>query len=237
MYLGVHSFVFMFNFSTTVFHEMRILLVEDHPKLKESLARALRNAGFAVDVAVDGQGGLGKAEDYNYDAIVLDVMLPVMDGWTMLEKLRASKDTPVIMLTARDSVQDRVHGLDLGADDYLAKPFQLNELLARLRALIRRSAGQTSTRLNLGECSLDLKTKKLSRGDEQIEITAREYHLIEFLALHRGKVVSRATLHEHLFDEDELTLSNVLDVNVSRVRRKLGKDFIKTHRGLGYSID
>ena len=216
---------------------MRILLVEDHPKLQQSVARALRNAQFAVDVAGDGAEGLGKAEDNEYDAILLDVMLPKLDGWSVLERLRESKNTPVIMLTARESVEDKVRGLDLGADDYLPKPFQITELLARLRAVIRRYAGQAKTVMELGDVELDLKTKKLTRGDEHIAVTAREYGLIEYLAMHRGEVISRTTLYEHLFDEEDSSLSNILDVNVSRVRRQLGKDFIVTHRGHGYSID
>jgi two-component system OmpR family response regulator len=216
---------------------MRILLVEDHPKLQQSVARALRGALFAVDLASDGEEGLHKAQENEYDAILLDVMLPGLDGWTILERLRETRKTPVIMLTARDSVDDRVRGLDLGADDYLPKPFQVSELLARLRAVIRRSAGQTTTSLTLGDFVLDLKSKKISRGDENIPVTAREYGLIEYLALHRSTVVSRTELYDHLFDEEDSTLSNLLDVNVSRVRSKLGKDFIITHRGHGYSID
>ena len=216
---------------------MRVLLVEDHPQLQQSLSRALRNDQFAVYVAADGQEGLYKAQDYDYDAIILDVMLPKLDGWMVLDQLRESKDTPVIMLTARDAMEDRVRGLDLGADDYLPKPFQVPELLARLRALIRRSAGSSKGEIDLGEFVLDLGAKKITRGDEVIPVTAREYNLIEYLALHRGKVVSRTELYDHLFDEEDSTLSNLLDVNVSRIRSKLGKDFIITHRGHGYSID
>ncbi len=216
---------------------MRILLVEDNPNLQRSLSRALKNALFAVDVAGDGQEGLEKAEDNEYDAILLDVMLPVYDGWEVLERLRASKSTPVIMLTAQDATDDRVRGLDLGADDYLSKPFQIDELLARLRAVIRRSAGQTTSTMQLGDYHLDLKAKQLTRAGEKISVPAREYNLIEYLALHRGEVISRTELYDHLFGEEDSTLSNVLDVNVSRVRSKFGKDFIITHRGHGYSIE
>lgn len=215
---------------------MRILLVEDHPRLKQSLARALRKEGYAVDEAEDGEEGLAKAEDYDYDALVLDVMLPKLDGWTVLERLRHTKKTPVLMLTARDSVADRVRGLDAGADDYLAKPFEMPELLARLRALIRRAAGQAGSEIDLGDFTLDLKGKKLRKKGEAVAVTAEEFKLIEFLALHRGKVISRTQLYEHLFDESEASMSNILDVKVSRIRTKLGKDFITTHRGLGYSI-
>ncbi len=216
---------------------MRILVVEDHPRLRESVARALRNDRFAVDVAEDGEEGLYKAQDYEYDAIVLDVMLPKLDGWSVLEQLRESKRTPVIMLTARDAVEDRVKGLDLGADDYLLKPFQVPELLARLRALIRRSVGKASSSILLGDFVLDLKAKKITRREQPITVTAREYNLIEYLALHRGEVISRTELYEHLFDEEDSSLSNLLDVNVSRVRSKLGKNFVITHRGHGYSIN
>jgi len=216
---------------------MRILLVEDNPRLKSSLARALENAKYAVDVADDGEEGLEKAEDNDYDAILLDVMLPKFDGWTVLERLRESKSTPVIMLTARDTVDDRVRGLDSGADDYLPKPFQIPELLARLRALIRRTAGQTTSTMQIGDYHLDMRAKQVSRGGDPVSLPAREYNLIEYLAMHRGKVISRTELYDHLFGEETSTLSNVLDVNVSRVRSKLGKDFIITHRGHGYSID
>ncbi len=216
---------------------MRILLIEDHPKLQSSISRALRREQFAVDVAGDGREGLEKAEDYEYDAIILDVMLPVMDGWAVLEKLRRTKDTPVIMLTALEDLDDRVKGLDLGADDYISKPFQIPELLARLRALIRRAAGKSTGKIELdGGYLVDLKAKQLTHSGTPIELTAREYMMIEYLALHRTQVISRTELYDHLFDETESTLSNVLDVNVSRVRRKLGKDFIITHRGLGYSL-
>jgi two-component system OmpR family response regulator len=141
------------------------------------------------------------------------------------------------MLTAQDATDDRVRGLDLGADDYLSKPFQIDELLARLRAVIRRSAGQTTSTIQLGDFNLDLKAKQLTRVGEKIPVPAREYNLIEYLALHRGEVISRTELYDHLFGEEDSTLSNVLDVNVSRVRSKFGKDFIITHRGHGYSIE
>ena len=154
---------------------MRILLVEDNPRLQQSLARALKNAKYAVDVAGDGEEGLYKAEDNEYDAVLLDVMLPKFDGWTVLERLRETKRTPVIMLTARDSVDDRVRGLDSGADDYLPKPFQVPELLARLRALIRRSAGQTKSTMQLGDYHLDTSAKQVSRGGNPVSLPAREY--------------------------------------------------------------
>ncbi|MEM7011018.1 MAG: response regulator transcription factor [Verrucomicrobiota bacterium] len=215
---------------------MRILLVEDHPGIRESIARALRDSNYAVDVAEDGRDGLWKAEDAEYDAIILDVMLPLMDGWEVLAKLRETNRTPVLMLTALDAVEDRIRGLDEGADDYLAKPFEMNELEARLRALIRRSVGEAKAVIDLGDYNLDLNKKLLLKEGESMAITALEYALVEYLALNRGKVVSRTELYEHLFDEDDSSLSNTLDVRVSRIRSKLGKDFVVTHRGLGYSI-
>lgn len=216
---------------------MRLLIVEDEPDLLSSLAQALREEGYAVDTAADGEDGLYKAESWNYDAIVLDVMLPKLDGWGILEKLRQAKKTPVLMLTARDQTRDRVRGLDSGADDYLIKPFDLSELLARVRALIRRSAGQTRNVIEIGKVVVDTAARTLSHAGQPVTLTAREYALIEFLALHRGEVVSRTTLYEHLFDEDDSTLSNLLDVHVSNVRKKLGAEFITTRRGHGYCIE
>jgi two-component system OmpR family response regulator len=216
---------------------MRTLVVEDEPDLLRSLLQALREDGYAADGAADGEDGLFKAETYDYDAIVLDIMLPGIDGWELLRRLRQTKKTPVLMLTARDAVRDRVRGLDTGADDYLVKPFDLDELLARLRALIRRSASQTQSRLELGEVVIDMAARTVSRGGEAVTLTAREYALVEFLALHRGKLVTRTMLYEHLFDEDDDTLSNLLDVHVSNIRKKLGHDFITTRRGHGYCIE
>ena len=216
---------------------MRVLAVEDEPDLLGSLMKALREDGYAVDGAPDGEEGLFKAETYDYDAIVLDIMLPGIDGWELLRRLRSTKKTPVLMLTARDAVRDRVRGLDTGADDYLVKPFELAELLARLRALIRRSASQAQTRLELGDVTIDTAARTVTRGGEEVMLTAREYSLVEFLALHRGKVVTRTMLYEHLFDETDDTLSNLLDVHVSNIRKKLGHDFITTRRGHGYSIE
>jgi len=216
---------------------MRILVVEDEPDLRHALARAVRDAGYAVDVADNGEDGLFNAENTDYDAIILDVMLPRLDGWEVLARLRQSKKTPVLMLTARDQSRDRVRGLDAGADDYVVKPFDLPELFARLRALIRRSAGKTSNALEIGDVVIDTAARNVARLGKAIELTAREYALVEFLALHRGKVVTRTTLYEHLFDEDDATLSNLLDVHVSNIRKKLGHDFIVTRRGHGYCIE
>jgi two-component system OmpR family response regulator len=216
---------------------MRVLVVEDEPDLLGSLLQAVREDGYAADGAGDGEEGLYKAESNEYDAILLDIMLPGIDGWEVLRRLRKSKKTPVLMLTARDAVRDRVKGLDTGADDYVVKPFDIEEVLARLRALIRRSASEAQPRLELGEVVIDMAMRGVTRSGEPVALTAREYALLEYLALHRGKLVTRTTLYEHLFDENDNTLSNLLDVHVSNLRKKLGHEFITTRRGHGYSID
>jgi two-component system OmpR family response regulator len=197
----------------------------------------LREEGYAVDTANNGEDGLFNAEGCDYDAIVLDVMLPKMDGWEILKRLRKTKKTPVLMLTARDQSRDRVRGLDTGADDYVVKPFDLSELFARLRALIRRSANTTTNVIEIGSVKIDTAARNVSHKEKPVELTAREYALVEFLALHRGEVVTRTQLYEHLFDENESSLSNLLDVHVSNVRKKLGAEFIVTRRGHGYCIE
>jgi two-component system, OmpR family, response regulator len=216
---------------------MRILLVEDEPHLLRSLAKALREEGYAVDTAEDGEDGLYKAKETAYNAIVLDVMLPRLDGWTVLERLRQLKTTPVLMLTARDATADRVRGLDLGADDYLVKPFDVPELLARLRALIRRAAGQANPSVTLGSILVDTRSRTVTQAGAPVGLTAREYAILEYLALHRGRVVSRTELYEHLLDESDDTLSNLLDVHVFAIRKKLGRGLIATRRGQGYCIE
>lgn len=215
---------------------MRVLVVEDDPHLQRSLAAMLRDENYAVDTASDGEEGLAKAQDTGYDAIILDVMMPRMDGWTVLDQLRPEITTPVLMLTARGTIADRVKGLDRGADDYLVKPFDGEELLARLRSLIRRTAGQVHPSLEIGPVHLDTSSRSVSVSGRPVEITAREYSLLEYLALHRGKVITRTALYEHLFDESDSTLSNLLDVHVSNLRKKLGADVIVTRRGHGYLI-
>ena len=190
-----------------------------------------------MDTAADGQEGLAKAKGSDYDAIVLDGMLPGFDGWELLLRLRREKSTPVLMLTARDAVPDRIRGLDAGADDYLTKPFDFEELLARLRALIRRSSGAGSSIIEMGEIAVDTAARLVTKDGVPVSLTPREYGLVEYLALHRGSVVTRTELYEHLFDENEDTLSNLLDVHVSNVRKKLGASFISTRRGHGYSIE
>ena len=216
---------------------MRVLVVEDEPDILAIVAQALREAGYAVDTAADGEEGLFKAEGGQYDAVVLDMMLPKMDGWAVLRKLRPTSTVPVLVLTARDALPDRVRGLDCGADDYLVKPFELAELLARLRAIIRRSAGKASAVIELGDVRVDTAARVVTRGaGELVPLTAREYALVELLAMHKGELVSRTALYDHLYDEDDDSLSNLIDVHVSNVRKKLGKDFITTRRGQGYIV-
>ena len=216
---------------------MRILVVEDEPRLLLNLAKSLREEGYAVDTAPDGADGVFKAVTYDYDAIVLDVMLPKLDGWELLARLRKKKQTPVLMLTARDTRNDRIKGLDTGADDYLVKPFDLGELLARIRALIRRSANKTSNKIEIGNVTLDTRARSVTRGGNPATLTAREFAILEYLALHRGEVISRTELFEHLFDENDDTLSNLLDVHIFSIRKKLGADLIATRRGQGYCIE
>ena len=216
---------------------MRVLVVEDEPDLLRLVATSLREDGYAVDTAADGEDGVFKAISWEYDAVVLDVMLPGIDGWSVLKQLRAKKRTPVLMLTARDTVADRVRGLDFGADDYLVKPFALTELMARLRALIRRSAGQAVSIIKIGDVQIDTVGKIVIRDEELVALTPMEYALVELLSLHRQKLVSRTAIYDHLFDEDDDSLSNLVDVHVSNIRKKLGRDFITTRRGQGYMIE
>jgi len=215
---------------------MRILAVEDDPDLLYVVACTLREEGYAVDTAEDGEEGLFKATSWDYDAIILDVMLPKIDGWSLLEQLRRMKTVPVLMLTAKDRVTDRVRGLDGGADDYLVKPFQLAELRARLRALIRRAAGQSHPVIEVKGVLIDTRSRSVSRNGVEVELTAREYSLVELLALHAGRLVTRTMIYEHLFGEDDDSLSNLVEVHVSNVRKKLGRDFITTRRGHGYLV-
>ncbi len=224
-------------FAALTIAAMKVLLVEDEADLCAMLADSLREQGYATDTAADGEEGLYRALEGDYDAIVLDVMLPRMDGWELLRRLRERKPTPVLLLTARRALEDRVQGLDLGADDYLVKPFDLEEVHARLRALIRRSKGAATPRLPLGGgVVLDTARREIRLDDRPVELSAREYSLVEYMALHRGEVVSRADLYEHLFSEDDETFSNLLEVHVCNIRKKLGKDFILTKRGLGYAL-
>ena len=216
---------------------MRILVIEDETDLLSALCQVLREAGYAVDEASEGKTGLFKAAGTDYDAIVLDLMLPGMNGWDLLRELRKTRKTPVLILTARDALADRIKGLDGGADDYLAKPFELKELEARLRALIRRTSGQAQAAIDIGEFRVDTSDRTVRRAGETIPLTPREYALVELLALHKGKLVTRTMIYEHIFDEADDTLSNLVDVHIANVRKKMGKDFITTRRGEGYQID
>jgi len=214
---------------------MRILFVEDSGILRRMVCRALRHAGFAVDAASDGVEGLAAAETNKYDALILDVMLPHLDGLALLRKLRAANNkTHVLLLTARDTVADRVEGLQLGADDYLVKPFAMEELIARAGALCRRAYGNKAAVVEIGALSLDLTARRLRRSGVEIELTAREWRLLEYLALRRGEVVPRMEIEAHIYDDHVEPMSNVVDTAVYGLRRKIGANFIRTRRGLGY---
>jgi two-component system OmpR family response regulator len=215
---------------------MRLLIVEDEADLRQALAMSLEDEGYAIDSAEDGEEGLYKAVNWDYDAILLDIMMPKMDGWQVLKELRKQKTTPVMILTARGELDDRVRGLDLGSDDFLVKPFEMAELSARLRALIRRSAGQATTRLCFQSLEIDTAKKSAAVDGAPVKLTALEYSLVEYLMMHRDHVVTRTELYEHLFDETDDSFSNVLDVHVCNARRKLGGAYIKTRRGQGYII-
>ena len=216
---------------------MRLLVIEDEVRLLRNLAKALREEDYAVDTAADGEEGLYKAQNNDYDAIVLDVMLPKLDGWQVLERLRKTRKTPVLFLTARDATADRVRGLDGGGDDYLVKPFDLSELFARLRSLIRRTVDRPSPVIAIGKTSIDTRARTVAVEGKFIPLTAKEYMILEYLAQHRGKVITRTELYEHVFDERSDTLSNLLDVHVYNLRKKMACDFIATRRGHGYCIE
>ena len=216
---------------------MRVLVVEDEPELLSAIAQSLREGGYAVDTAEDGADGLFKAQNWDYDAVVLDLMLPGLNGRELLKRLRKTHRVPVLIVSARDTVDDRVGGLDLGADDYLVKPFELAELHARLRSLIRRSAGQPTANISVAGAVVDLKARTVVCDGRTIDLTAREFAIVELLALRRGEVVTRTQIYDHIFDENDDTLSNLLDVHISNIRRKMGKDFITTRRGQGYLLD
>lgn len=216
---------------------MRLLVVEDEPDLSRILARSLREEGFAVDIADDGEEGLRKALTHDYDLVVLDWMLPKLSGVDLLAKLRKQKSSPVLLLTARDTVADRVLGLDQGADDYLIKPFSIAELIARVRALIRRAHKLTTNVLELLDLQIDLGSKKVFRDGTEIILTAREFSILELLVVHRGNLVSRTTIYNHIFDETDDSYSNSVDVHISHIRKKLGSTLIETRRGLGYILN
>ena len=216
---------------------MRVLVVEDEPDLRAVLAETLCENGYAVDTSSDGCDGLYKATTWTYDAIVLDIMLPKMNGWDVLRSIRLTSSAPVLILTARDAVIDRVRGLDGGADDYLIKPFSVHELLARLRVLVRRSVGLSDSVITIDDIEINLVNRTVSKAGESVLLTAREYAMVEMLALHRGRLITRSQIYDHIFGEDDDSLSNLIDVHVSHIRKKLGVNFISTRRGLGYIID
>ena len=216
---------------------MRVLVVEDQDDLREVVVETLREESFAVDESADGEEGLYKALNWDYDIVVLDVMMPVMNGWEVLDGLRKEKQTPVLMLTALDQVCDKVKGLNHGADDYLAKPFDLTELVARVRAVMRRKGGDHCPEVAVGKVTINTTAKTLRLGDKEVEVTAREFAMAELLIKHRDEVVTRDFLYDHLFDENDESMSNMLDVYVYKLRQKFGKNFIKTRRGQGYIVE
>jgi len=220
---------------------MRLLVIEDYRPLQQSLTKGLREAGFAVDTTGDGEEGLWYAMGNQYDVIILDLMLPGMDGLKILKKLRAKgQQSHVLILTAKDTLQDRVTGLDMGADDYLVKPFEFKELLARVRALLRRSYRKKNPRIKIKDLRIDLTTQRAWRGREEIQLTAREYALLEYLAMRAGQTVSRTEIWEHVYEFKSSALSNVVDVYIGYLRKKLertGKPtLIRTVRGRGYIL-
>jgi DNA-binding response OmpR family regulator len=220
---------------------VRLLLVEDHEPLVRALKRGLEEEGFAVDTARDGEEGAHKARTAEYDVIVLDIMLPKEDGLSLLKKWRrAGLKSHVLLLTARGTIEDKVKGLDLGADDYLTKPFELEELLARLRALVRRGHEIKDPVIRIHDLEIDTTARIVKRAGEAIHLTPREFALLQFLAFHRGKVVTRSMIWEHLYDEHDENTSNVVDVYIRYLRNKIDKDFelplILTRWGEGYLL-
>jgi DNA-binding response OmpR family regulator len=220
---------------------MRVLLIEDYELLRDSVAQGLREAGFAVDTAADGDAGFWYAKANSYDVIILDLMLPGIDGLTLLKRLRATDTrTHVIIVTAKDTPPDRIKGLDLGADDYLVKPFVFAELLARVRALVRRAYGAKAPVIQVQDMELDSATRKVRRAGREIELTAREYALLEFLALRAGEVVTRTDIWERLYEFNSAADSNVVDVFIGHLRKKVEGPglprLIHTRRGHGYVL-
>lgn len=220
---------------------MRVLFVEDSTSLRQTVAAALRRSGYAVDVAPDGEEGAALATSEPYDVLVLDIMLPKLDGLEILKRVRAAgRDTPILMLTARTAVSDRVAGLNHGADDYLSKPFALEELLARVQALGRRRYGQTVPQIAVGPLTVDTVTKTAACEGQGVELTPREYSLLEYLAFRRGAVVSRSDIEAHIYDDLVDPMSNVVDSAICLLRRKLAEagapPLIHTRRGLGYCL-
>ncbi|MCH7227658.1 response regulator transcription factor [Haloferula sp. A504] len=222
---------------------MRVLLVEDSNRLRAAVARALKRSGYVVDEADNGEDGLWRAREFAYDVVVLDLMLPKLDGLDVLAALRREENrVPILLLTARNTVEDRVAGLRGGADDYLGKPFALEELLARVDALCRRRFDHPSTLIRVGDLEVDTDRRTASRSGERLDLTAREYRLLHVLALQPGKVMGRPELEQHLYDELAPPMSNVVDATVYQLRRKLGAagagtPLIHTRRGQGYVLE
>jgi two-component system OmpR family response regulator len=216
---------------------MRILVVEDDADLNRQLVTALKEAGYAVDSAKDGEEGHFLGDTEPYDLVVLDIGLPIMDGISVLEQWRrAGKKMPVLILTARDRWSDKVQGIDAGADDYVAKPFHIEEVLARVRALVRRAAGHATNEIEIGSVRLDSKSGRVTVDGNPIKLTSHEYRVLEYLMTHRDRVVSRTELIEHLYDQDFDRDSNTIEVFVGRLRKKVPAELIETVRGLGYRI-
>ncbi len=216
---------------------MRLLVVEDDPDLNRQLVSALTDAGYVVDTAKDGEEGHYLGETEPYDAVILDLGLPVLDGVSVLEKWRRNeRKMPVLILTARDRWSDKVQGFDAGADDYVAKPFHMEEVLARVRALLRRSAGHATSEIACGPLLLDTKSARVTVDGNAIKLTSLEFRLLAYLMHHKGKVVSRTELVEHLYDQDFDRDSNTIEVFVGRLRKKLGVDVLRTIRGMGYCV-
>jgi two-component system, OmpR family, copper resistance phosphate regulon response regulator CusR len=220
---------------------MRILVVEDEPKTGAYLKKGLEESGYGVDLATDGAHGLLLAQDENYDVIVLDVMLPLLDGWGVVKRLRERKSTPVLFLTARDDVSDRVHGLELGGDDYLAKPFAFVELLARVRTLARRGPPRESELVLVGDLEIDLVRRRVRRGSTRIDLTPREFALLQLLARRQGEVLSRTRIASSVWDMNFDSDSNVVEVAIRRLRAKIDEGqpvkLIHTVRGVGYVLE
>ena len=220
---------------------MRLLLIEDYKPMQKSLVKGLREANFAVDFTGDGKEGLWYAKSNNYDVIILDIMLPGLDGLSILRELRALGDaTHILILTAKDTLEDKVRGLELGADDYLIKPFEFKELLARLRALIRRDYKKKSPQLTIEDLTIHLNTQQVYRDGRLLCLTAREYALLEYLAMRAGEVVTRTDIWEHVYEFNSAASSNVVDVYIGYLRKKMEKQgkpaLIHTIRGRGYLL-
>jgi two-component system OmpR family response regulator len=217
---------------------LRVLVVEDEATLSKQLATAFGDAGYAVDCAADGERADFLAQTEQYDAVVLDLGLPRIDGLTLLRRWRnAGVGVPVLVLTARDSWHEKVQGIDGGADDYVAKPFRMEEVLARLRALIRRASGQVSPELRCGRVLLDPRIAKVTLDGVSVKLTGHEFRVLSYLMHHRGRIVSQGELTEHIYSQDADRDSNTVEVFIGRLRRKLGASFIETVRGLGYRIE